>query len=139
MSTINNNWDSNFYKKIIAERFKVMFNREHTNEKELLAYAITSFFLDQSTPGNQALKVLTGYAAANMRLLMPDDAKELDTITVVECLIESFAQIVQIGVRERVHAEEAKKQQQEELQKQLDKTKIEALGEQLNDLFLKRN
>ena len=135
---VYDDWILSRYRKTVAEQFRMQFSRKAKDDKELMAYALASFLLDQGNQANAVLHALAGYTGAVMRMWLPD-GEELDKLKALECLIEAFALIIQVGVQEAVTIEEEKKRIEEELKKQQDVRMVEALTKRLNEIMLKKN
>lgn len=102
------------YRKQVRAKFTVVFGRPPSNDNEVMAYAIANFLVDHNSPGREAFSMLIAYAASVMRMWIPKD-KDLSTIDVTERLIETFAQIIQIGMKEKLAYEAEQKRRAEKL------------------------
>lgn len=126
------------YRKQVRAKFTVVFGRPPSNDNEVMAYAIANFLVDHNSPGREAFSMLIAYAASVMRMWIPKD-EDLSTIDVTERLIETFAQIIQIGIKEKLAYETEQKRRAEKLQGIKDTEALQALANKLQDLLLPKN
>jgi hypothetical protein len=133
---MDNPWLRKSYQDNIKKAFKSHYSRDPIGD-EAMVYAMASFFVDTDSPGYIAVQHMLAYAASIMKLWKTQTHPT--TIEVLETMIQVMAQIIQVGVEEKVKHDQEKKDQEEKLLAERNKKAAETLSEKLLELPLKKS